>query len=109
MSAHTPGPWREHPNERGAIRDCRYPDSPGACAYIAEVALPRSDEGIANARLIAAAPELLGMLRRLAEAAERFPDLAPLAAECALAVCRAEGDTAFADRLLGIAQAEGRQ
>lgn len=56
---HTPGPWLS--NERGAIetRDrviCRVMDGHTTRAII---------ESMANARLIAAAPEMLAMLKRI--------------------------------------------
>jgi hypothetical protein len=56
MSAHTPGPWTYQPTA-GNHDFAAYPEATGR-----DVALVR-DFNEANARLIAAAPELLGALR----------------------------------------------
>ena len=62
MTEHTPGPWTMHPTATGAkIRDAH-------TYFIAGVG-QRSvgyDETLANARLIAAAPELLALAERVA-------------------------------------------
>lgn len=60
MSAHTPGPWtmREHPTEYGLYRVFG-PTRRSAVAVVVE----STDEHEADARLIAAAPELLDALR----------------------------------------------
>lgn len=64
MSAHTPGPWAAVEWERHApttiVRDVE-----GRRTVIAEVEGGDSAEVLANARLIAAAPDLLMALRAL--------------------------------------------
>lgn len=70
MSKHTPGPWQddaEFPEhlivpEYGRIWINGY-DSEGAPIHIGYVDGPRTVERIANARLIAAAPDLLEALK----------------------------------------------
>lgn len=57
MSGHTPGPWY-------STDACQYfviaPDGAPVCAII-----PRLYRGVANRNLIAAAPELLAMLKEI--------------------------------------------
>ena len=57
MSAHTPGPW-DVPNKSVKIRGCN---------FLATVHW-EDDEAEANARLIAAAPDLLAAIRKLRSA-----------------------------------------
>lgn len=62
MSKHTPGPW--------AVQRERYVVATSARAFIATVNVPciiPSEVASANARLIAAAPDLLEALRKIAE------------------------------------------
>ena len=67
MSKHTPGPWVVLTNRAGYPYQIHAPNGddkkPGAVgSYItrwAAISLPSSEEGNANARLIAAAPDLL--------------------------------------------------
>lgn len=63
-SRHTPGPWQLH--RRGSMRACDGAhDTADGCRTLAEAEIlnmPRA-EAEANARLIAAAPELLGALQ----------------------------------------------
>ena len=62
---HTPGPWRV--NGASVWSDA---------GYVAELSSPRGpDERDANARLIAAAPELLAELKQCALEAEEAPNL----------------------------------
>lgn len=64
MSAHTPGPWvADHDN-------VRTPDDGG---MVAKVAGDTDSQAYANARLIAAAPDLLAALRDLVSA-EGLPE-----------------------------------
>ena len=75
MSAHTPGPWLQHPTYPLIIKqDCAPIAGPDEDVMICNAQshnnsgfFPSFDEGRANARLIAAAPELLEAL----EAAEQ--------------------------------------
>lgn len=70
--AHTPGPWNVASGE--IISDTRYVakiydwSNPGQCApAYAEINAGLRAESDANARLIAAAPELLGALRKIVD------------------------------------------
>lgn len=66
---HTPGPWDwfvGNSNGRGLIRIERGSEAPDAGGHIAS--LTRGAENEANARLIAAAPELLAVLGLIANA-----------------------------------------
>ena len=69
MAKHTPGPWYSRngssPHFQGQIAS----ESTGAT-----VAISYSDEDGANARLIAAAPELLDALQNLLDACEHWED-----------------------------------
>ena len=69
MNKHTPGPWRTIESTNTTMRTVVGPDFPGQ-GYIADVNLCRTNDaqdvdGEANARLIAAAPELLEALKQL--------------------------------------------
>jgi hypothetical protein len=93
MSAHTPGPWRATGRRVVKWSDGGVGIGIADCSF----AIPEvTDECLANARLIAAAPDLLDALRTLLpqisdrpEAASAFPDedLAPGLA----AIAKAEG------------------
>jgi len=95
MTNHTPGPW--------VIRKAK---ENGACSVVSEskdlagftfiAALTPSDE--ANARLIAAAPELLESLRELVEWSDdmeaNYPyDITPMLAKARAAIKKATGET----------------
>lgn len=54
MSAHTPGPWVV--SNKGGMLNVSAPASGGA---LASLGIPKGEERFANARLIAAAPDLL--------------------------------------------------
>jgi hypothetical protein len=74
--AHTPGPWMLH--SEGSMRACdgRHQSHEG-CRTLAEaeiVGIPRS-EAEANARLIAAAPELLAALHQAVAIIRVFVDV----------------------------------
>lgn len=62
MSAHTPGPWRYLP-ENGSPTTGQHMIAGGKPGYLAEVRDCGSGDIKANARLIAAAPDLLEALR----------------------------------------------
>ena len=69
---HTPGPWRTIESTNKTMRTVVGPDFPGQ-GYIADVNLCRANDaqdvdGEANARLIAAAPELLQLVKDMREA-----------------------------------------
>lgn len=85
---HTPGPW--------VIDPCwdilgNTDDGNGMVCQITTDAVPRA-EAEANARLIAAAPDMLAALRFLADQAERTPG-PPIAGvyEAHAAIAKAEG------------------
>ena len=73
MSAHTPGPWAQHPTYPWIIKqDCTPIAEPSDGVTICSTTshhdsgfFPSANEGRANARLIAAAPELLQALQHL--------------------------------------------
>ena len=72
MNKHTPGPWRTIESTNTTMRTVVGPDFPGQ-GYIADVNLCRTNDaqdvdGEANARLIAAAPELLQLVKDMREA-----------------------------------------
>jgi hypothetical protein len=71
MMTHTPGPWHIGEKRRDEI-DIKHAnkDTPGAISLVLAKAIARqswTDEGEANARLIAAAPDLLAALEQLIE------------------------------------------
>lgn len=80
MTGHTLGPWRAnlHPTQRQAGRTYGFIHA-GAVVPIAAVTLGvagmSQDEGRANARLIASAPELLAALERVEELTRAPVDL----------------------------------
>ena len=72
MNKHTPRPWRTIESTNTTVRTVVGPDFPGQ-GYIADVNLCRTSDaqdvdGEANARLIAAAPELLQLVKDMREA-----------------------------------------
>ena len=76
MSKHTPGPWAVSDESPTLIkRDCRAIGSDGgeliasACCHEDSGYFPSIEEGAANARLIAAAPDLLEALTQIENAA----------------------------------------
>ena len=76
MSKHTPGPWVRHPDYPWIIKQDLSPiadvtDGMTVCnttAHENSGFFPTPDEGRANARLIAAAPELLAQLENILRA-----------------------------------------
>lgn len=96
-ASHTPGPWHLSPDGRG-IYQGRSGDTD---VYVAEI-FPNYgltiEEANANARLIAAAPELLAALRILTEhAQEQYPHIES-----------ERGQRDIAQALAAITKAEGR-
>lgn len=69
---HTPGPWEMHYDHDGYTVNKETHEYDGLSAYIArvfdDVGDPGEEEGEANARLIAAAPDMLAALVRLEKA-----------------------------------------
>jgi hypothetical protein len=91
MNKHTPGPWRTIESTNKTVRTVVGPDFPGQ-GYIADVNLCRTNnaqdvDGEANARLIAAAPELLEVCKYLVHmiGEENVPG------NCIAAINKAEG------------------
>ena len=70
MSGWTPGPWNVWCNESGYPYQIHAPNGsngPGGIRDVtrwASISMPASSEGQANARLIAAAPEMASLLSR---------------------------------------------
>lgn len=70
-SKHTPGPWivmhgdNGYPSGISAPGDAGIPGAVGCIVRNGGIGLPSSDAGKANARLIAAAPDLLAALEEL--------------------------------------------
>lgn len=85
MSAHTPGPWSaDHDNVR----------TPADGGMVAKVAGDTDAQAYANARLIAAAPDLLAALRDLVSAEglpEGYANRAMLIDAARAALAKAEG------------------
>jgi hypothetical protein len=87
MSGHTPGPWAQYTILSGSENDKGFrimatDESSGGFVWIADVSPvidnergDASDEDKANARLIAAAPELLDALRALRLACMTVPEM----------------------------------
>jgi hypothetical protein len=71
MSTHTPGPWIVKWGSKGYARAVDAPgdaDIQGAVGRIVRwngLGMPASETGKANARLVAAAPDMLAALKRL--------------------------------------------
>ena len=107
MSEHTPGPWRIGlAHMQGAIR-IEAEDSPhiGSVRYSQNPKLNR-ERGEANARLIAAAPDLLAAAKEMIPAIGKLRGIDPVDAAHDLAVEDLNGPE---DRLLAaIVKAEGR-
>jgi hypothetical protein len=73
---HTPGPWYFHVNKADTLYVVRGPKDIVVCEMSWHSSIPchytLRDESEANARLIAAAPDLLAALRLAQEQMERF-------------------------------------
>jgi hypothetical protein len=74
MIKHTPGPWHHSEHQRAGTPDGIF-DAKGRCVAFG-IATPQpfvvSGEDLANARLIASAPELLSELHRWVEATNGY-------------------------------------
>jgi hypothetical protein len=94
MSKHTPGPWIFEPAPHGAFDICKDPNSMGRYMVIATRGPHdvRAAEMHANARLIAAAPDLLQALLNLvgtmcaADGSDMEADLDAIDAKVAAAI-----------------------
>jgi len=92
-SKHTPGPWAAYNLARGRILKSwrvRGPASPVCRIFGGQSS---GDAEVANARLIAAAPDLLAACQSVIDSWERG-DLAAAARQCAAAIAKATGATA---------------
>lgn len=69
MSQHTPGPWKHnpHPEPQNADRHICVDIPSGFSRVIARVKHTDVDNALANARLIAAAPEMYDLLKTYVE------------------------------------------
>lgn len=85
---HTPGPWEVRPNYNSPRRAIMRGNQ--RIAVIGETSLTDGDPG-ANARLIAAAPDLLFACRIACRmfAAKGFPDDSPTWLQCEAAIAKA--------------------
>jgi hypothetical protein len=83
-ATHTPGPWRVSKDTQSVVsRD----------AYICRARMMRLGQGVANAYLIAAAPELLDALKDMLEGGLEGPTSQAIEAARA-AIAKAEGRAA---------------
>lgn len=76
MSEHTPGPWAAIPSGEAGQERAWFVHRVGDAKPIAKIAwyaMPKA-ESDANARLIAAAPDLLDVLQQVKEQAYRVPN-----------------------------------
>ena len=77
MSGHTPGPWKQHPDYPWIIKEDNAPISEDGVSICNTTGHPNSgffptpSKALANARLIAAAPDLLEALSKFVEFAEQ--------------------------------------
>lgn len=74
MKLHTPGPWDRIIADGYTVRHPQVYSDAGPVANATWLGDGRIDELNANARLIAAAPELLAVLQELAESAEYWSE-----------------------------------
>jgi hypothetical protein len=88
MSKHTPGPWHTAGEQGVQIRSAK--------DQIAKVWTMRGNEWKANARLIAAAPELLEALKEIVDAADGagWEQLDPSFKKARAAIAKATGEQA---------------
>lgn len=93
MSKHTPGPWcvRDLPTAQRYIGPSNDGGASSVALVLARVNLP--DEQIAaDAKLVAAAPELLAALNRLMGGTTTMQDAADANKQARAAIAKAEGD-----------------
>lgn len=75
MSAHTPGPWRKATNLQGHTNHVVADSYVTVCSFLTSVKSSCDRDDIeANARLIAAAPDLLAALQSIAETVVYAPE-----------------------------------
>lgn len=92
---HTKGPW--HITEPNAINGKRFICTEPADGVFYTIAITMGDAAwshindAANARLIAAAPDLLSALQRAANLLARYPEHTDAWRECRAAIAKAEG------------------
>lgn len=97
MSTHTPGPWKVHPYRNGKIGPYNMAIDVGPAGRMVaqicgEFEKPvAGDEAEANARLIAAAPDLLTALKALVIATDGHPGSVRQRDEARAAIAKAEG------------------
>ena|SRR5438477_7786278 len=88
-SAPTPGPWRLRENNRLVVGNSDKLDTPIAVVDMTSIV---AEEAQANARLIAAAPDLLAALKEVASMIEAYHEVPPTRANMVrAAIARAEG------------------
>ena len=91
MSAHTPGPWAYRPSNNGHFIAGTGENS----GYLAEVRQCRSKQDVrADARLIAAAPELLESLQSVLNSCLDSQGLADAYKQARAAIAKVEGGAA---------------
>lgn len=101
MSAkHTPGPWRVDPNYNRDVQDANGCEV-GAALCVTDIGekwtisgriTASREEGAANARLIASAPELLAALREMVADVDGGGSVSPYSVDAArAAIAKAEG------------------
>jgi hypothetical protein len=93
---HTPGPWEIDPRFPGDVQSVNPKYEIATAWREGRHSGPPSLEGIANASLIAAAPDLQGALKALSAAVyitndERSPDLTAAIEQTVAAINKAEG------------------
>jgi hypothetical protein len=94
MTAHTPGPWAVAKNIQGYPSQIVAPNGnpgPGGILAItrsAAITFPSSAEGRANARLMAAAPEMLEALEKIERNITGDPRVAIETARAAIAIAK---------------------
>lgn len=91
MGKHTSGPWvvdPKHPSEWNAVLPSGTGVKIGMC-FVLAYGVPVMEDSEANARLCAAAPDLLAALKRVVAVADRATDEFDAARA---AIARAEGE-----------------
>ena len=95
MTTHTPGPWAgpyRHVDGQDCILSPSETASDVVVAWLDRWTGPHADEQAANARLIAAAPDLLAALKRATALLARYPDHTDAWRDCRAAIARATGE-----------------
>ncbi|MFN3376347.1 MAG: hypothetical protein ACK40S_07335 [Burkholderiaceae bacterium] len=89
MSKHTPGPWGHIIADGYTVRHPQIYSDTGPVANATFLGENHVDQLNANARLIAAAPELLKALQMLLE----FPNTGPATSAARIAIAKATGES----------------